>query len=460
MRRLARNLSKTPLPSLPRELVLKVENQPIVTLQVNNRNARTHNDKQITVIGRSLTAFGFVNPLLVDDENIIIAGHGRLAAAKQLGFSEVPTIRLSHLNEAEKRAYAIADNQLATLAGWDDELLALELAYLDKLEIDFDITITGFETAEIDLRIESIGNDSDDAAGAIPVITPECNPVTQIGDIWQLGPHRIICGDATTLSVYEHLFENERADVCISDPPYNVKINGHVSGLGRIKHREFVMGSGEMSSKENELFLTTVLLNQKTYSQPGTLNFTFIDWRHVGELIAAGKDVYGDPINICVWVKDNGGMGSLYRSQHEFVVVFKHAGASHQNNVQLGRTGRYRTNVWNYAGANSFGMNRMEGLAMHPTVKPVPLIMDAIKDVSKRGDIVLDCFLGSGTTLIAAHKTGRRCYSMELDPLYVDTSIRRWQAYTGEEAIHRKTGRSFTEFEKAANTAIGERADK
>lgn len=431
--------------NLPRALALKVANQPVGKLQPNPRNARTHSEQQIDAIERSLKTFGFVNPILIDDENVIIAGHGRVVAAKRLGFSHVPTICLSHITEDEKRAYAIADNQLATLAGWDDELLATELAYLSEIEIDFDVTITGFETAEIDLLIGGLGEDVDENAEAIPAIDRERSPISQLGDVWKLGEHRVICGDATDINAYGLLLGNDRADMCISDPPYNVKINGHVSGLGRTKHREFVMGSGELSPKKNELFLTSALMNQERYSQPGAVNFTFIDWRHVNELITAGKGVYGDPINLCVWVKDNGGMGSLYRSQHELVVVFKNSGGSHQNNVQLGRTGRYRTNVWNYAGVNSFRKNRMEELAMHPTVKPVPLIMDAIMDVSKRGNIVLDCFLGSGTTLIAAHKTGRRAYGIELDPVYVDTSIRRWQDYTGMEAVHAATGRSFAE---------------
>lgn len=427
---------------LPRELDLKVEYQPISSLKPNKRNPRTHSEKQIARIGQSYATFGVLSPLLVDDENNLIAGHGRLEAAKRVGIETLPTIRIGHLTEAQKRAYVIADNQLAALAGWDEELLALELQFLAEIDVEFDVTITGFETAEIDLRIESLDTDPGDGDD-IPLVDSQSPSITRRGDIWLLGPHRLLCGDATDYQDYEKLLGARRAHVGINDVPFNLRVKGHVSGLGKVQHREFVMASGEMSAEQYQAFLTTVLTHQCAYTMPGAINFVFIDWRHICPLIAAGAPAYADPVNVCVWVKSNGGMGSTYRSQHELVVVFKRPGAPHKNNVQLGSTGWYRTNVWHYPGANSFKRNRDKELSLHPTVKPVPLVADAIKDVSNRGDIVLDCFMGSGTTIIAAHKTGRHAYGMELDPLYVDTAVRRWQEFTGERAIHADTGLSF-----------------
>lgn len=429
-----------------RKFAPKVESLPLSELKPNVRNPRTHTDKQISQIALSIATFGFLVPILVDDDNVVLAGNARLEAAKSLGLKIVPVIRISHLTQAEKRAYIIADNKMASLAGWDQEILAVEMKYLVEIDTDFDIGITGFETAEIDLLIEFLDARKETVdADALPAIDPDRPPVSRRGDRWKLGPHRLMCGDATNAEDCQRLMGAKRAHVGFNDCPYNVKINGHVSGLGRIKHREFIKASGEMTAEEYLKFLNGFLAVQKAFSHPGAVNFVCIDWRHVDQLFAAGRLSFGEVINLCCWVKENGGMGSTYRSQHELVVVLKKTGAPHKNNIQLGRHGRYRTNVWNYAGVNSFKKNRLDELSMHPTVKPVPLVMDAIKDVSDRGDIVLDCFMGSGTTLIAAHKTGRCAYGMELDPIYVDTAIRRWQSYTGERAVHAETGLSFDE---------------
>jgi DNA modification methylase len=268
---------------------------------------------------------------------------------------------------------------------------------------------------------------------------------TRLGDVWCFGDsHRLICGDSTKSETYQQLLGDARAQMVFTDPPYNVPISGHVGGLGTIRHREFAMASGEMSQPQFTAFLQSVFGHLATYSVPGSVHFQCMDWRHCSEIMAAGAAAYTDLKNICVWAKNNGGMGSLYRSQHEFVFVFKSGTAPHINNVELGKHGRYRTNVWSYAGVNSFGGDRSD-LALHPTVKPVAMVADAIRDCSHRKGIVLDAFVGSGTTLIAAEKTGRRGYGIEIDPGYCDVTIRRMGAVCGLEAVLEATGQGFDE---------------
>ena len=423
---------------------LKVEYRDLKALKPYDRNARTHSKKQIRQIADSIERFGWTNPVLIDGQDQIVAGHGRVAAAKRLGIEAVPTIRLETMSEVEIRAYVIADNRLAELADWDDEILAIELQAL--VELDFDVEVTGFETAEIDLLIDGL-----DVAGAIddgdriPEVDPSASRVTQAGDLWRLGRHRLLCGDATKRKSFERLMAGERAQMVFTDPPYNVPIDGHVCGLGRIRHAEFAMASGEMSEAEFTGFLETVLGHLAAHSTDGALHFVCMDWRHVYELLSASRETYGEMKNLCVWAKTNAGMGSLYRSQHELVFVFKNGSAPHVNNVELGRHGRYRTNVWRYAGVNALGADRDDALAMHPTVKPVALVADAIRDCSRRGDIVLDAFGGSGTTLIAAERAGRRGYAIEIDPLYVDVTLERFRATFGEEPVHEASGLTFSE---------------
>ena len=423
---------------------LKVEYRDPKVLKPYDRNARTHSKKQIRQIADSIERFGWTNPVLIDGQDQIVAGHGRVAAAKRLGIKAVPTIRLETMSEVEIRAYVIADNRLAELADWDDEILAIELQAL--VELDFDVEVTGFETAEIDLLIDGL-----DAAGAIddgdriPEVDPSASRVTQAGDLWRLGRHRLLCGDATKRKSFERLMAGERAQMVFTDPPYNVPIDGHVCGLGRIRHAEFAMASGEMSEAEFTGFLETVLGHLAAHSADGALHFVCMDWRHVYELLSASRETYGEMKNLCVWAKTNAGMGSLYRSQHELVFVFKNGSAPHVNNVELGRHGRYRTNVWRYAGVNALGADRDDALAMHPTVKPVALVADAIRDCSRRGDIVLDAFGGSGTTLIAAERAGRRGYAIEIDPLYVDVTLERFRTTFGEEPVHEASGLTFSE---------------
>lgn len=437
-------------------LDLKIEHWPVERPKPNPRNARTHSKKQIGQIGASITRFGLVTPILVDEKDVIIAGHGRLEAARQLGFETIPVIRLTHLNNAQKKALAIADNKIASNAGWDLEILADELKLIADLStaLDFDVTITGFETAELDGILADLDEASNrDIAEEVP--EPEAQVVTRPGDIWLAGHHRVICADATREATYALLFGClSLAAMIITDPPYNVRVNGHVTGRGKVRHKEFAQASGEMTEAEFEAFLRQVMALLSRFSREGSLHYIFMDWRHIGEILAAGKAVYQAFLNMCVWTKTNAGQGSLYRSAHELVFLFRKGEATHTNNVQLGRFGRNRSNVWPYAGANTFRAGRMEDLAAHPTVKPVAMIADAIKDATKRGEIVLDAFLGSGTTLLAAEKTGRRCFGIEIEPQYVDVAIRRWQAFTGKDVILEATGQTFDEV-MAERLAIG-----
>ena len=421
---------------------LKITEKSIAALRPHPNNARRHSKKQIKQIAASIERFGWANPVLIDTQDRIIAGHGRVAAAKQLGLTSVPTIRLEKLSEAEVRAYIIADNRLAELAEWDDEVLAIELQSL--VELDFDVEVTGFDTAEIDLRIDALGAPgAADDGDEIPELDAFAPPVTWPGDMWLIGPHRLLCGDATMRGCYERLMGGDRAQMVFSDPPFNVPVDGHVSGLGKVRHREFAMASGEMSEGEFTTFLETVLGHMAESSVDGAIHYLCMDWKHAFELLTAARAVYSEYKNLCVWTKSNAGMGSLYRSQHELVFVFKNGTAPHVNNVELGRHGRYRTNVWPYAGMNAFGAGRADALASHPTVKPVAMVADAIRDCSRRGDVVLDAFAGSGTTLIAAERAGRRGYAMEIDPRYVDVALTRFRNTFDVEPIHETSGLSF-----------------
>jgi DNA modification methylase len=425
---------------------LKIEYQPLARLRPRERNPRTHSRKQLRQIARSIQRFGFTNPVLVDDGGGILAGHGRVEAAKLLGIAELPTVRLSEMSEAQKRAYVITDNKLAENAGWDRELLALELDYIAQLDVEFDLTLTGFEMAEIDLILD--GGTGDPAADDLPHPDRTAPIVSRRGDLWQLGPHRLLCGDARDGAAYTALLGADKASMVFTDPPYNVPIAGNVSGLGKLKHGEFLMGSGEMTQPEFVAFLRAVLGQLASHSTDGSLHYVCMDWRHALELLTAGRSAYSELKNLCVWNKDNGGMGSFYRSKHELIFVFKNGTAPHINNVELGRHGRNRTNVWDYAGVNTMRRGRLAELQMHPTVKPAALVADAIKDGSNRGDIILDAFAGSGTTIIAAEQTGRRGYAIELAPEYVDVAVRRWQDYTGEAAVEATTGFTFAEAEQ------------
>jgi DNA modification methylase len=434
-----------------------IEHVSVRSLRPYARNARRHNKGQIKQIAASITRFGFNNPILIADDGEIVAGHGRLAAAKLLGLETVPTLRLSHLTEAERRAYVIADNKLALNAGWDREILAIELQGL--IDLDFEIELTGFSLAEVDIVLDEARESSTDGADTavedtIPTYRHDAPAVSRMGDFWLLGRHKLICGDARDKDAFTLLMGHDTADLICTDPPYNVPIDGHVCGSGRIRHRDFAMGVGEMDKDEFTRFLVDTLGLAAGCCRDGAIAFVFMDWRHIGNLLSAGEQVFSELKNLCVWNKTNGGMGTFYRSKHELVFVFKVGTASHVDTFGLGDTGRYRTNVWDYAGVNTFRAGRLEELELHPTVKPVDLVSDAIKDCSRRAGIVLDPFGGSGTTLIAAQKSGRSARLIEYDPLYCDVIIRRFQAVTGTPAILAWTGQTFEE--TAAERALPE----
>ncbi len=418
----------------------KIEILSVTALSPYHRNARTHSDKQIAQIAESIRQFGFVNPIICSSDNEIIAGHGRWLAAKRLDLGEVPVVRIDHLSESEIRAYRIAENRLAEQAGWDLDLLGIEFRELDTLCIEFDLEITGFESAEIDNFLLGTAPPIDEPSS---VGSPVHGlPITAPGDIWQLGDHRLICGDARSAEVYQALMNDELADSVFTDPPYNVAIAGHVCGSGKIQHREFAMASGEMTPDEFSQFLEAALSPMAKASKSGAIHFVCMDWRHQDELLKAGRRIYSELKNVAVWVKSNAGMGSFYRSQHELIYVFKNGSTAHTNNVKLGQYGRSRSNVWHYAGVNSFGSDR-DNLALHPTVKPVALVADAIRDVTKKGQIVLDGFGGSGSTLIAAEQVRRRARLIEIDPAYCDVICERFQRLTGKSAVHEPSGTSF-----------------
>ena len=427
---------------------MKIEYAPVRELRAYPNNARTHTRKQIRQIAKSIEKFGFCNPVLIDDAKQIIAGHGRVEAAKLLGIDTVPTCRLSHLNDADKRAYILADNRLAEKAGWDRELLAIELQGL--IELDVEIELTGFEMAEIDLLLEDVHEANGAPSGSEDNVPQHSSApaVTQAGDLWLLGQHRLLCGDARDKVAYDRLLEGAKAEFVFTDPPYNVAIDGNVCGLGRIRHRDFAMGCGEMSEAEFTSFLQAVFVRLAENTVDGSIHQVCMDWRHMWEMLAAGRKVYSELKNLCVWNKTNAGMGTFYRSKHELLFVWKSGTASHINNFELGQHGRNRTNVWDYAGVNTMRAGRLEELAMHPTVKPVAMVADAVKDCSKRGGLVLDPFCGSGTIMIAAERAGRKARALEIDPTYIDVAVRRWQAFTGKAAILAGSGETYETIEE------------
>lgn len=408
-------------------------------------NARVHSKKQIRSLEASIKRFGYTQPALVSENGEIIAGHGRVEAAKQLGLTTIPVIQIGHLSEVDRRAYILADNQLALKAGWDKETLAIELQHL--VEVGFDLEIAGFEAPEVDLLLEISDEKRRDpeTEDVTPALVLDRPSITEPGDIWLLGSkdrqHKLICADARDSAALASLMGRYRAALLLSDPPYNVRVNA-ISGKGRIRHKEFAMASGEMKEEEFIAFLRTFLSASLPVLTMEALLYLFMDWRHLFELQTAARLQDLTLINLCVWNKTNGGMGSLYRSKHELIPIFSQSGR-HRNNVELGKNGRNRTNVWEYAGVNTFRADRGSDLAMHPTVKPVAMIADAIRDVTKQGDIVLDPFSGSGTTIIAAEKTGRLARTVEIDSRYCDVAVRRWEAFTGKATLLAQTGETF-----------------
>jgi DNA modification methylase len=430
---------------------LGVEYRDPRQLKPHPHNARTHSRKQRRAMAASIRRFGFVNPVLIDEDDVIIAGHGRVMAAKELELATIPVIRIEHMNEDERRAYIIADNKLAEMAGWDRDILATELQHLLGIDVTLP-EVVGFDIGEVDVLLTEAGERVDPDDESLPEV--EAQAVSRPGDLWRLGDrHRVLCGDARDGTGMAALMDGSQADCAFIDPPYNVAISGHAGGKGAVRHREFAMAAGEMSPEAFIAFLRACGKALASVSRDGAVHFVCMDWRHMGELLEALGPVYARLLNVCVWRKSNAGMGSLYRSQHELVFVWRHGAAPHLNTVELGRHGRHRTNVWDYPSVNTFRADRRAQLAWHPTVKPVAMVADAIKDVTRRGDLVVDSFLGSGTTLIACERTGRRCRGMEIDPLYVDLALRRWSEATGIEPVLAATGQPFSTVARERHSA-------
>jgi DNA modification methylase len=433
---------------------IEIQYLPIGRVTPSPHRARVHNSQQRRKLESVLRRFGQVAPIIVDMDNVIVDGHAIHEGLRELGYDEIAVITVLNRTPAEIRALRLALNRIPQDARWDNEQLRAEFETL--LELGFDLDLTGFDVVEIDmaLSIDMAGANTVEEEDAEDLEPRTAAPVAQPGDVWQLGDHVVGCGDARDAGLLTSLVGNRQAAVVFTDPPYNVRIDGFVSGLGKTHHREFAMAAGEMQPDEFAAFLGDFIVALKAVLADGAILYVCMDWRHIGELTSAARQQELEFKNLCVWVKSNAGMGSFYRSQHELVFVFKHGTGPHRNNFGLGERGRTRSNVWQYRGVNTFGKERMELLGSHPTVKPVTMIADALRDVSRRGDLVVDPFLGSGSTLIAAEDTGRVCVGVEFDPGYVDVAIRRWQKRTGKDAVHAATGELFN---KAAERAAAAR---
>jgi DNA modification methylase len=421
-----------------------IDRLPLAALRPNPKNARTHSKKQLKLLQASIQAFGQTKPVIADDNNTILAGHGFVEAARLAGLTTVSVIRFSHLTEAQKRAYLIADNKIAAEAGWNREMLALELPDLAELlpTEDLDVSLTGFATAEIDLLLADVASEGAAIDNDLPSM-PDI-PASRRDDVWTLGKHRLLCGDARQADSFKRLMKGVSAAACFCDPPFNVRMTS-IGGRGKYRHPEFAFASGEMRPSQFRRFLSETLSNGVRVSADHAVHFVCMDWRHIDTLVEIGREIYDDMLNLVVWNKTNAGQGSFYRSQHELIGVFKVGSKPHRNNIELGRFGRNRSNVWTYAGANSFGQDRMKTLAAHPTVKPTALVVDALLDCTIRGDVVLDQFAGSGTIFLAAEKIGRIAHGIEIEARYVDIAIKRWQELTKQEAVLESDGRTFEE---------------
>jgi DNA modification methylase len=426
-------------------------------LRPNPANTRKHPRKQIAQLACIIEQVGFLVPIVADENFVVQAGHGRLLAAQLLGLHSVPVITVSGLSDAKRRAYLLADNKLTEKAGWDRPGLVAELGHLAPLlmEEGLSIDLTGFEPAEIDGLMGDLVDPELDPADEIPQIATTA--VSRSGDLYHLDNHRLMCGDALLDADVRKLMGSARTAMVFTDPPYNVRVSS-IGSRGKIKHREFAAASGEMTSAQYRRFLSDALSIAAKYSDPGSIHYVCIDRRHLREMLDAGEEAYTELKNLVVWVKTNAGQGTFYRSQYELICVFRNGDAPHLNNFGLGQHGRRRSNVWTYAGANTFRSGRLDDLATHPTIKPIALVADAMRDCSRRGDIILDPFMGSGTTILAAERVGRRGYGLEIDPLYVDAAIRRWQDFTRRDAILKATGQTFDEVAAARSHAKRGRA--
>ena len=437
--------------ALSRNLVPKVV--AVADCKLLGRETRKHSAHQVHKLAESLNRFGFVFPILIDSLGRVVAGWGLVLAARRLGLTEVPAVSLTDLSDADLRMLRLALNRLADDAVWDRDALGLEFSDLLEFESQIDLEASGFEIGEIDGLLDDHGYDQEDD---LPEVETGITPVSRVGDHWILGDHRLVCGDALRPESFAKVMGDDKAEMMFADPPYNVPVEGHVSGLGAVKHDNFAMASGELSSAEFQTFLKTSLGHAASRSINGAIHFVCMDWRHQRELIAAADEVYSELKNLCVWNKSNAGMGSLYRSKHELVFVFKVGKKPHINNVALGKWGRHRANVWDYVSQNALNGTRKSKLALHPTAKPVAMIADAIRDCSNRGGLILDPFGGAGTTLIAAERTGRRARLIELEPTFVDVTIERWQRLTGGTALHAVSGKPFVRLDNNGTTDTDE----
>jgi len=431
--------SRAPHP-IRNDLVPKLElvKRAPADLVVPARKLRKIEAAHVREVATSISSVGFCDPVLIDEQDRVLNGVVRVEAAKLLGLTHIPCIRANHLSTSERRLVRIALNRLGEKGSWDFDELKVELEEL--ILDDLPIEITGFSMTEVD---QIVMEEEPAAVEAGPLAPePDAKPVAQVGDIFVMGEHRILCGDSTDPRGLEILMSGHEARLILTDQPYNVPIAGHVTSGW---HREFLMASGEMSDAEFRAFNAAWIDASLPHLRDGGLFGTFIDWRGYPAVIAAALQLGLAPFNLIVWAKTNAGMGSLYRSQHELLPLFKKGKASHINNVELGKNGRWRSNLWTYPGASSMGSEARQGLQHHPSVKPVTMLEDALLDITERGDIVLDPFLGSGSTLVAAEKTGRRCRGLELDPLYVDVIVRRYEAVTGRPAVLECTGETYAE---------------
>lgn len=442
--KLAPSKADVRVPKISQHLSREVVWRPIVELKPFPDNPRSHPQSQISALMRSIRQ-GWTNPILIDETATILAGHGRIEAAERLGMTRVPTLTLSGLAPQQKRTIVIADNRLPEQAVWDFDVLRGH--FRELIDLDFDVELTGFSTGEIDILLDGQSNPArqndpqDDASGCVS----DEPPVSRMGDIWVLGSHKILCGDSLSRASYERLLVQERAQLVLTDPPYNVRIDGHARGRSRIRHREFAMASGEMTEARFTQFLEDVIRLMIAFSTDGSIHYICMDWRHLYELLCAARPLYSAMKNLLVWNKTNAGMGSFYRSKHELIGVFKNGDAPHINNFGLGERGRYRSNVMDYPGVNALSDRRRQEMDWHPTVKPIALIADLMRDCSRRKGLVLDPFGGSGTAILAAERTERRARVIEIDPIYVDLTVRRWEIITGQSATLEASGQSFAD---------------
>jgi len=435
--------NQAPLAAMPADPQImnhpRIEQLPTSELRENPNNARTHDDKQYAALEAAIRKFSWLVPIVVDADLMILAGNARFEVAKRMGLETVPCIRADHLSETDKRAFALGENRLAEISGWNPELLQKELDAL--FNVGFEIETIGFSTKDLTIAPVPQNAEEDDS---IPPIAEHA--VTQPGYAWRVGPHIIVQGDSQQAEPFEKGLQGRVADMVFGDLPYNLPVDGFVRGKGgKNRFREFAFASGEMTPPEFTAFQRAIFRNCVRFSKPASIHFQCMDNRHLREILDAADGVYTEFKQLIVWDKQAGGLGSFYRSQYELIFVFKSGRGKHTNTFGLGQHGRFRTNLWSYPGIGAMGKGRAKELACHATPKSIPMVMDAIRDCSHPGELILDPCLGSGVTGAAAHKTGRVCVGIEIDPLYVDVAVKRLAAVTGIEPILEGDGRTFNE---------------